>query len=59
MKYQRDENQLYIFVDDCVPHWLTSSIHIDFDTIACGGYQTMLSLNHWRKIVGSRLGHGT
>lgn len=34
VKYRRDENQLYIFSDDCVPRWLTSSIHIDFDTMA-------------------------
>lgn len=34
VKYRRDENQLYIFADDCVPRWLTSSIHIDFDTMA-------------------------
>jgi splicing factor 3B subunit 3 len=34
VKYRRDENQLYIFADDSVPRWLTSSIHIDFDTMA-------------------------
>ncbi|KAK7390745.1 hypothetical protein VNO78_18794 [Psophocarpus tetragonolobus] len=33
-KYRRDENQLYIFADDCVPRWLTASYHIDFDTMA-------------------------
>ncbi|KAF2295938.1 hypothetical protein GH714_035239 [Hevea brasiliensis] len=33
-KYRRDENQLYIFADDCVPRWLTASYHIDFDTVA-------------------------
>ncbi|TQE11087.1 hypothetical protein C1H46_003347 [Malus baccata] len=33
-KYRRDENQLYIFADDCVPRWLTASFHIDFDTMA-------------------------
>ncbi|RHN64003.1 putative transcription factor WD40-like family [Medicago truncatula] len=33
-KYRRDENQLYIFADDSVPRWLTSSYHIDFDTMA-------------------------
>ncbi|BAT93596.1 hypothetical protein LR48_Vigan02g268000 [Vigna angularis] len=33
-KYRRDENQLYIFSDDCVPRWLTASYHIDFDTMA-------------------------
>ncbi|KMZ63735.1 Pre-mRNA-splicing factor RSE1 [Zostera marina] len=33
-KYRRDENQLYIFADDSVPRWLTSSFHIDFDTMA-------------------------
>ncbi|KAK1571910.1 hypothetical protein Q3G72_024778 [Acer saccharum] len=33
-KYRRDENQLYIFADDCVPRWLTASHHIDFDTMA-------------------------
>lgn len=34
VKYRRDENQLYIFADDSVPRWLTSSLHIDFDTMA-------------------------
>ncbi|KAI4351142.1 hypothetical protein L6164_005525 [Bauhinia variegata] len=33
-KYRRDENQLYIFADDCVPRWLTASYHVDFDTMA-------------------------
>ncbi|KAK7310260.1 hypothetical protein RJT34_07662 [Clitoria ternatea] len=33
-KYRRDENQLYIFADDCVPRWLTAAYHIDFDTMA-------------------------
>lgn len=33
-KYRWDENQLYIFADDCVPRWLTASYHIDFDTMA-------------------------
>ncbi|XP_006293329.2 spliceosome-associated protein 130 A [Capsella rubella] len=33
-KYRRDENQLYIFADDCVPRWLTASHHVDFDTMA-------------------------
>nr|XP_010937208.1 spliceosome-associated protein 130 A [Elaeis guineensis] len=33
-KYRRDENQLYIFSDDCVPRWLTASHQIDFDTMA-------------------------
>ncbi|XP_077216205.1 spliceosome-associated protein 130 A [Tasmannia lanceolata] len=33
-KYRRDENQLYIFADDSVPRWLTTSYHIDFDTMA-------------------------
>ncbi|KAA8534276.1 hypothetical protein F0562_031793 [Nyssa sinensis] len=33
-KYRRDENQLYIFADDCVPRWLTASYQIDFDTMA-------------------------
>ncbi|XP_050153659.1 spliceosome-associated protein 130 A-like [Malus sylvestris] len=33
-KYRRDENQLYIFADDCVPRWITASFHIDFDTMA-------------------------
>ncbi|KAG9446439.1 hypothetical protein H6P81_012567 [Aristolochia fimbriata] len=33
-KYRRDENQLYIFADDCYPRWLTASYHIDFDTMA-------------------------
>ncbi|KAJ7971328.1 splicing factor 3B subunit 3-like [Quillaja saponaria] len=33
-KYRRDENQLDIFADDCVPRWLTASYHIDFDTMA-------------------------
>ncbi|XP_078444050.1 spliceosome-associated protein 130 A [Wolffia australiana] len=33
-KYRRDENQLYIFADDCVPRWLTAAHHIDFDTVA-------------------------
>ncbi|EOA26203.1 hypothetical protein CARUB_v100166060mg, partial [Capsella rubella] len=32
--YRRDENQLYIFADDCVPRWLTASHHVDFDTMA-------------------------
>jgi splicing factor 3B subunit 3 len=33
-KYRGDENQLYIFADDCVPRWLTTAQHIDFDTMA-------------------------
>lgn len=33
-KYRPDENQLYIFADDCVPRWLTASHHVDFDTMA-------------------------
>ncbi|KAH8497167.1 hypothetical protein H0E87_019750 [Populus deltoides] len=33
-KYRRDENQLYIFADDSVPRWLTSSYHVDFDSMA-------------------------
>ncbi|KAJ7975878.1 splicing factor 3B subunit 3-like [Quillaja saponaria] len=33
-KYRKDENQLYIFADDCVPRWLTASYHVDFDTMA-------------------------
>ena len=36
MKYRRDENQLYIFADDISPRWLTSALHIDFDTMAGG-----------------------
>lgn len=34
VKYRRDENQLYTFADDSCPRWLTSSLHIDFDTMA-------------------------
>ena len=27
------ENQLYVFTDDSCPRWLTTSLHIDFDTM--------------------------
>ncbi|KAF5207470.1 Splicing factor 3b subunit [Thalictrum thalictroides] len=33
-KYRREENQLYVFADDCVPKWLKASCHVDFDTMA-------------------------
>jgi hypothetical protein len=34
VKYRKEENQLYIFADDVVPRWLTTSLHMDFDTMA-------------------------
>ncbi|CAH0482135.1 unnamed protein product [Peronospora belbahrii] len=35
VKYKKDENQLVIFADDCVPRFITSSVLLDYDTL-CG-----------------------
>ncbi|KAG6958278.1 hypothetical protein JG688_00010582 [Phytophthora aleatoria] len=35
VKYKKDENQLVIFADDCVPRFITSSVSLDYDTL-CG-----------------------
>uniref|UniRef100_A0AAV1UXA1 DNA damage-binding protein 1 n=1 Tax=Peronospora matthiolae TaxID=2874970 RepID=A0AAV1UXA1_9STRA len=35
VKYKKDENQLVIFADDCVPRFVTSSVLLDYDTL-CG-----------------------
>ncbi|DBA00600.1 TPA: hypothetical protein N0F65_007729 [Lagenidium giganteum] len=34
IKYKKDENQLITFADDCVPRFITSSVLLDYDTIA-------------------------
>ncbi len=34
VKYKKAENQLYIFADEIVPRWLTSTSILDYDTIA-------------------------
>ncbi|TMW62173.1 hypothetical protein Poli38472_009666 [Pythium oligandrum] len=34
VKYKKDENQLVIFADDCVPRHITSTAVLDYDTIA-------------------------
>eukprot|EP00899_Mesostigma_viride_P018486 jgi/Mesvir1/26639/Mv20046-RA.2 len=36
VKYKRGENALYIFADDTVPRWVTSSLRLDFDTVMGG-----------------------
>jgi len=33
-KYKRSDNQLYIFADEIVPRWITSSVVLDYDTVA-------------------------
>lgn len=35
-KYRKEENQIYIVADDITPRWLTSTLHLDFDTMAGG-----------------------
>ncbi|KAJ0408897.1 hypothetical protein ATCC90586_005934 [Pythium insidiosum] len=34
VKYKKDENQLVIFADDCVPRHITATAVLDYDTIA-------------------------
>jgi len=34
VKYKKSDNQLYIFADEIVPRWLTSTVVLDYDTIA-------------------------
>ncbi|KAF1317873.1 Pre-mrna-splicing factor rse1, partial [Globisporangium splendens] len=36
VKYKKDENQLMVFADDCVPRFITSSVLLDYDTLAGG-----------------------
>jgi splicing factor 3B subunit 3 len=36
VKYNRADNILYIFADDCIPRWLTSGFLLDPTTIAAG-----------------------
>lgn len=36
VKYKQDENQLIVFADDCVPRFITSSVVLDYDTLAGG-----------------------
>eukprot|EP01025_Chloroclados_australasicus_P032349 TRINITY_DN3279_c1_g1_i8.p1 TRINITY_DN3279_c1_g1~~TRINITY_DN3279_c1_g1_i8.p1 ORF type:complete len:556 (-),score=86.09 TRINITY_DN3279_c1_g1_i8:188-1855(-) len=36
LKYKRQENQLYIYADDCAPRWITGAVQLDYDTM-CGG----------------------
>lgn len=36
VKYKKSENQFYIFADETVPRWITSSTMLDYDTV-CGG----------------------
>jgi splicing factor 3B subunit 3 len=36
VKYKKDENQLVIFADDCVPRHVSCSVLLDYDTIAGG-----------------------
>jgi splicing factor 3B subunit 3 len=36
VKYKKDENQLVIFADDCVPRFITTSVQLDYDTLAGG-----------------------
>ncbi|KAL0586355.1 hypothetical protein ABG067_003968 [Albugo candida] len=36
VKYKVEDNQLITFADDCVPHFMTSSTLLDYDTIAGG-----------------------
>lgn len=36
VKYKSDENQLVVFADDCVPRFVTSSVLLDYDTLAGG-----------------------
>ena len=35
VRYKRQENQLIIYMDDCNQRCITTSILLDFDTIAC------------------------
>ncbi|KAM9998298.1 hypothetical protein ACTFIY_007955 [Dictyostelium cf. discoideum] len=34
IKYKRSENMLYVFADDLAPRWMTSSVMLDYDTVA-------------------------
>lgn len=34
LRHRTNENQFYIFADDVIPRWLTSSIFLDYDTVA-------------------------
>lgn len=36
VKYKKDENQLLVFADDCVPRFVTASVVLDYDTLAGG-----------------------
>lgn len=36
IKYKKDENQLIVFADDCVPRFITTSVQLDYDTVAGG-----------------------
>jgi len=35
VKYKKSDNQFYIFADETVPRWITSSVMLDYDTV-CG-----------------------
>ena len=34
LRHKISENQFYIFADDVIPRWITTSIFLDYDTIA-------------------------
>jgi len=34
VKYKRSENMLYVFADDTVPRYITSTVPLDYDTVA-------------------------
>jgi len=34
VKYKKSDNQLYIFADEPTPRWLTSTVMLDYDTVA-------------------------